>query len=83
MGGWAENVANLGRLCWLAPVSKPHLCARLARIASQVTPLQGSNVYRTDGRAKTAVAWQKAAILKYLTSPHLGEHAKGDEGEEM
>ena len=33
---------KLGELCWLAAVSRPYICARLAHIASQVNMLQGS-----------------------------------------
>ena len=39
---------KLGELCWLATVSRPDICARLARIAYRINSLQGSDVYRIN-----------------------------------
>ena len=62
-----------GELCWLATLSRPDICARLAGIASCVSSSQGSN-----DLVKTVQAWQRATILKYCSSPHMSEHARGD-----
>ena len=37
---------TFGELRWPAPVSRPDICARVARIAPRVDPLQGSDFYR-------------------------------------
>ena len=69
---------KLGELFRLATVSRPDICARLARIASRVNSLQGSDVNRINDLAKTVSVWPQAAILKYFSSPHVSRHAKGD-----
>ena len=71
------------QLCRLAAVSRPDICARLARIASRVNSLLGSDVYRINDLAKTVKAWQPLAILKYLSSSHMSKHARGDADREM
>ena len=48
---------KLGELCWLATVSRPDICARLARIASRINALTGSDVYRINDSAKTVKTW--------------------------
>ena len=39
---------KLGELCWLATVSRPDICARLARIASRVNVLRRGDIYRIN-----------------------------------
>ena len=48
---------KLGELCWLATVSRPDICARLARIASRINELTGSDVYRINDLVKTVKTW--------------------------
>ena len=47
---------TLGGLCWLAAVSRPGSCARIARIASRINSLQGDNGRRIDDSVKTVQA---------------------------
>ena len=39
---------TLGKFGWLAPVSRPDICARLAQPAARVNSLQGCGIYRID-----------------------------------
>ena len=55
---------KLGELCWLATVSRPDICDRLAHIASRVNVLQGSDIYRINDLIKTVKLWQPRAVLK-------------------
>ena len=64
---------RIGELCWLETVSRPGICARLARIASRIDALQGSDVCRIKDLVKAAKEWQQAAALKYASSSHLGQ----------
>ena len=57
--------SELGELCWLATVSRPDTCARLARIATRINSLRGSDVYGINDLVKTAKLWNKAAVLQY------------------
>ena len=50
---------KLGELCWLATVSRPDICARLARIASRINELTGSDVYRINDVVKTGRSGRK------------------------
>ena len=68
---------KLGELGWLVSVSRPDICARLARIASRVNSLQGSDVYRINDLVETVKMRRQAAILKNASSPHTSKHAKG------
>ena len=54
-------------------VSRPDICARLARIASRINALKGSDVYRINDLAKTVKTWQKATQLQYASSLKLGD----------
>ena len=45
---------KLGELCWLATVSRPDICARLAQLASKVNDLQESDIYRINDLIRTA-----------------------------
>ena len=58
----------LGELCWLATVSRPDICARLANIASRVNVLQGCDIYRINDLIKTVKVWQPRTVLKYASS---------------
>ena len=60
---------KLGELCWLATVSRPDICARLAQIASRVNELKGSDIYRINDLIKTVKIWQPRTVLKYASSP--------------
>ena len=64
---------KLGELCWLATVSRPDICARLARITSRIDALQGRDVYRINELMKTAKGCQQATVLKYVSSSQLGQ----------
>ena len=53
----------------VARVSRPDICVRMARIASRINSLSGSDVYRINELVRAAKEWQKATALKYATSP--------------
>ena len=74
---------KLGELCLLATVPRPDICARLARTASRVNSLQGSDVYRINDLVKTVKVWQQAAMLKNWSASHAGKHGKGLEAGKM
>ena len=59
---------KLGELCWLATVSRPDICARLAHIASRVNMLKGSDIYCTNDLIKTVKLRQPRTVLKYASS---------------
>ena len=69
---------KLGEFCSAASVSRPDICASLARVASYVSSPQGSDVHRIDDVVKTAEVWRQVVILKYASSSHLGAPARGD-----
>ena len=76
VGGLAENAVarcKIGELCWLARVSRPDICARLARIASGANSSQGSDVYRIDDIVWTIKVLRKAIFLKYRSASHMGK----------
>ena len=64
---------ELGELSWLATVSRPDICVRLARIAFRINALQGGDVYRINDLAKTAKKWQPATVQKSASSGKLGQ----------
>ena len=66
---------KLGKLCCLATVSCPDICARLARIAPRINCLQGSDASRINDRVRTAKEGQKAAASKYASSTMGGGRA--------
>ena len=72
-----------GELRWLATVSRPDICARMARIASRTIALQSGNVYRINDVVKTAKKWQPAAVLKYVSSGNLGQENLALRGEDV
>ena len=72
-----------GELSWLATVSRPDICARLARIASHINSLQGSDVYRITDLVETVKLRQAATVLKYASFSQLGKSHQSKEGEKM
>ena len=58
----------MGELCWLATVSRPDICARLAQLASKVNDLQGSDIYRINALINNVKIDQPRAVLKYASS---------------
>ena len=61
---------KLGDLCWVTAVSRPGICARLARIASRINAPRGSDLYRINELVRAAKDWQRAAVLKYASPSH-------------
>ena len=59
------RACKLGELCWVGTASRPDICARLARSASRINSLQGSDVYRINDLFKTAKLRLEAAVLQY------------------
>ena len=57
--------SKLGELCWLATVSRPDVCARLARISANLNYLQVVDIYRINDLIKTVKLWQKRRTPKY------------------
>ena len=55
---------KLGELCCLATVSRPDICATLARIAPQITSLRSVDVFRINDLVKTVREWQPATVSK-------------------
>ena len=83
-GGWAsrqrpfrmEDIrrrhCKLGELRRLATVVRPDFGARLARLASEVSSLKGSDIYDL---IKTVGEWQQANVFNYQFGRHLGASA--------
>ena len=59
---------EMGELRWLAPVSPPDICARLAQQAPKANDLQGSDIYRINAPIKTAKIEHPRTILKCASS---------------
>ena len=59
---------KMGELCWLAAVSRPDICARLAQLASKVNDLQRSEIYRINAVAETVEIDLPRTVLKYAPS---------------
>ena len=57
--------SKLGELCWSAAVSRPDICARLARFLANLNDLQVINIYRIDALIKIEKRWQSGRALKY------------------
>ena len=45
---------TLGQLCWVAPISRPDICARSANTAPRINSLRGSDVRRINELAQAA-----------------------------
>ena len=67
---------KLGELRRPANVSRPVICAPVARIASRINSLQGSEVYRINDLVETAKLRKKATVLKYRSSSQVGKASK-------
>ena len=63
---------RLGKLRWLASLSRPDICARLAHLVSRVNSLSGCDISRANGLLITVRGWQRATTLKYRPGMHLG-----------
>ena len=74
---------KLGRLCWLATVSRPDICASLARISSRSNPLQGFDGYRINDLVNFAKMWQPAARLRNASSAQLGQETLAPRAEDV
>ena len=59
---------KLGELCWVATVSRPNIRASLARVASRINALCGSDVYRIGELVRVAKEWQPATALMHASS---------------
>ena len=59
---------KLGELRWAATVSRPDICARLARIASRINAPRGSDVYRINELVRAVKNWRPATVLEYASS---------------
>ena len=53
------------QLGWLATVSRPDICARLARFPANPNNLRVFDIYRINELIKTAKLWQTGRTLKY------------------
>ena len=62
---------KVGELCWLATVSRPDICVRLAQLASKVNSLRGSDTYQGNDLIETAKDRKQATVLEYQSGPHL------------
>ena len=61
---------KLGESCWVAAVPRPDICARLARIASRISALCGSDVCRINERVRVAQDWQQATAPQFASPSH-------------
>ena len=61
---------RLGELRWLATVCRPVICARLAKLASRINSLCGSDLYRTNDLVRAVREWWQATASKYTLPPH-------------
>ena len=60
---------KMGKLCWLATVSRQDIRACLAQLAAKVNSLQGSDVYRINDLIRTAEGWVSQTTLKKKYDP--------------
>ena len=54
-------------------MSRPDICARLARIGSRINSLRGVGDVRINDLAKTVKKWQPTTVLKYFSSGKQGQ----------
>ena len=78
MDDTAMRQSKLGEMRWVAAVSRPDICARLARITPRINAPCGCDMYRINGLARVAEAWQHAAALWYASSSRPWETLAGD-----
>ena len=57
-------------LRWVASVSRPDICARLARIAPKIDAPRGRSLYRVSGLVRVAKERQLATVLRDASSSH-------------
>ena len=58
---------KFGESRWVSAVSRPDICPRLARIASRINALCGSDVKRNNELARVVEDWQQATVLKFAS----------------
>ena len=61
---------KLGELCWVTTVSRPDMCAQLARVASRIKSLCGGDVYRINVLARAVREGEEVMMLKYASPSH-------------
>ena len=61
---------KIGGLRWVATVSLPDICARLARIAPRTNAPCGSVVYHINELVRVVKDWQQETALEYASSSH-------------
>ena len=66
--GAKTRKSKLGELCWLAAVSRPDFYARLAKIASRINSLRGSDIHRIGDLVREEKEWRQTTALKYASS---------------
>ena len=59
---------KLGELRWPAAVSRPDVCARLARFSANLSGLKIADIYRVNDLIKTVKKWQSECALKYFAA---------------
>ena len=57
-------------MCCFATVSRSDICPRLARIASRINALWGSDASRIYELVQVVKKWQQATVLKYASPAH-------------
>ena len=67
-----------GALRRLATVSRPHICARLARLAARVESSQETDIYRINDLAKTGKYRQLATDSEYAAAFRPITPTRGD-----
>ena len=70
---------KLGEVCKVAAVSRPDICARLARTASRGNSLCGSDAYRINELVRVAKERHEATAYKYV-SPSRPSRTLGGAG---
>ena len=68
---------RMGEVRRPATLPRQNTCARLARPASRVNDLQGSDVYRINDLVRTVKKWAAAPILKYASPSNPKGRKKG------
>ena len=68
---------TLGELCSVPTASRPNICACLARLASKINSVRGSDAYCINELAKTGKAQQQAAVLNMPSRLILGRGRVG------
>ena len=58
-----------GELCWVAAVTRPDFCARMAEITSRSSSLRRSDVYLRNYLARGVNGRREATELQYASPP--------------